>query len=70
MHRREVGTMGIVVERVSADQARARKRVILRELKMSRDKMKWRAESFQLNAHQRGLAREYERLEFLVPDAR
>ena len=70
MSTREVGPMGIVVERVDPRTAKARRRAIRRELGMSADVLRDRARSFELNARERALAREYERLEFLAPDGR
>lgn len=66
---REVGSMGISVVRLSAAAMRDRKRAIRRELRMSERVLRERARAFELDAHERALAREYERLEFLARDA-
>lgn len=61
--------MTVTVERVTRDRAIARQQEILRELDMSADEMLQRANDFDLEANERGLANEYEHLEFLLSNA-
>lgn len=54
------------VRRVTTAEVRERQAKILAALHLSLDEMRERADDFALDARERGLAREYERLEFLV----
>lgn len=62
-------TMTVTVEQVTRDRAIERQHEILRELGMSAEEMLQRAGDFDLQAHERGLANEYERLGFLLANA-
>ena len=56
----------VTIERVSASEAKQRREEMLREVGMNAEELCARSDRFELDARQWVLAREYERLTFLL----